>query len=1132
MPVSYRRLWRILETKGLSKTDLRNSAGISTATLAKLSAGDIVALPILEKVCQTLGCRIEDVLEFIPAASHTRWKRVRGGENYVVRLLYLVRRGSAGRDTAAESDRAQFLYGFSIACGEEAEPRRVWETEKINGGGPFEVWAVSLILSGESLSALLVMMEQEKSLQSLADQCGARLKEPSKKSDSGVVPAISGAVFYPGGAHYRPEIVLIPKTESYRLAESCQPIHSPDDEPLFCEAFVSAGMQDLYCGEDGRPEPERMDVIREAFRREGLLLNGNRDLVRIGAFEVLSHMKEGALQRELYSVEPIVEGQDPYRKYVAGYRITVHPQHLEGDYRLEATVYNAGNPTAWKVFDLTMDGKDVVRQIDLEESSGSVEVRLFEVGTGERIELIGFQSLTLVREMSLIVSVAERRGRLIDRYTKREKRADDKIERYASENLHIGDKGNDPWRKWHERVYDDFEQLYGAEQAETGVFSHEGASHEDFLRWLRKKTNANGIGQVYLFDPYIDADSICRIIRLIGSTDVRYTIVTDMHPKGRADNRIEKIKTACRGLDVLLPPGTRVLAFDLPEKESVLHDRFLFLAGGQYLPEVYNMSNSLDNIGAKTPSVVCKLARGAAYKIANHYMGLLAEKENEGAVRVLWEFAQSARSAAPRASEEGAAEALRAAVLPFNQILEQNGKDLLAVSDSALLLWPDGSSEQARAETVKLLCAAAGSHWSEFTRLFYNAGKGRRLLSEGLSAAYDDRLAEKLSSVLKGFLDEIKDDAELVENRGMVVSTAPDAREILRSASWLMDNPWERRHSRNVRIDVRLAAETLIRHGFPVFRDIFADLCEIRSKASVEAMFAFLELLSAEMDASSAEQQETLAEACLRSAEPHLTAMGIQWFVRQYHTRPETLECAARILEGTDSCQELFREIVIEHQIILLRKRGPSSRTGDEPGDDLKLLKETWARWLPEGLDKAQLGRWFDDLSFRDVGDTCDMASLARERRKTSAEEARDYLIASMFSKLDAHIKLEDGHFGVREIQDGERFLDTLIAWDDPPGIRDFLKKLAASEKKLVRSLHDVFLHAKNYSKWKCYIDMLVWCRLMRELCGRKVENYEELLSGDTNFPVRSREIDGLFGKYDPILSEHSELYQIWRRLS
>ena len=61
--ISYDPLWKLLIDKKIKKMELCNIADISTATIAKMGKSEYVALPILEKICLTLGCRIEDVIE-------------------------------------------------------------------------------------------------------------------------------------------------------------------------------------------------------------------------------------------------------------------------------------------------------------------------------------------------------------------------------------------------------------------------------------------------------------------------------------------------------------------------------------------------------------------------------------------------------------------------------------------------------------------------------------------------------------------------------------------------------------------------------------------------------------------------------------------------------------------------------------------------------------------------------------------------------------------------------------------------------------------------------------------------------------------------------------------------------------
>ena len=65
MAFSYKPLWHLLLDRGLTKTQLRILAGISTATLAKLSKDEEVSMAVIYKICSALDCKIQDVVEIV-----------------------------------------------------------------------------------------------------------------------------------------------------------------------------------------------------------------------------------------------------------------------------------------------------------------------------------------------------------------------------------------------------------------------------------------------------------------------------------------------------------------------------------------------------------------------------------------------------------------------------------------------------------------------------------------------------------------------------------------------------------------------------------------------------------------------------------------------------------------------------------------------------------------------------------------------------------------------------------------------------------------------------------------------------------------------------------------------------------
>ena len=64
MAVCYNKLWKKLIDKNMSKTQLIKKAQISTNAMAKIGRNESVPIETLEKICNILECKIDDVLEF------------------------------------------------------------------------------------------------------------------------------------------------------------------------------------------------------------------------------------------------------------------------------------------------------------------------------------------------------------------------------------------------------------------------------------------------------------------------------------------------------------------------------------------------------------------------------------------------------------------------------------------------------------------------------------------------------------------------------------------------------------------------------------------------------------------------------------------------------------------------------------------------------------------------------------------------------------------------------------------------------------------------------------------------------------------------------------------------------------
>ncbi len=63
MIFSYKKLWKLLIDRNIKRRELCGLAGISSATLAKMSKGESVTTDSLLKICIALHCDVSDIME-------------------------------------------------------------------------------------------------------------------------------------------------------------------------------------------------------------------------------------------------------------------------------------------------------------------------------------------------------------------------------------------------------------------------------------------------------------------------------------------------------------------------------------------------------------------------------------------------------------------------------------------------------------------------------------------------------------------------------------------------------------------------------------------------------------------------------------------------------------------------------------------------------------------------------------------------------------------------------------------------------------------------------------------------------------------------------------------------------------
>lgn len=65
MAVTYRKLFHLMIDKDVSNAELMEQAGFSANIITRLKRDNYLSLDTIEKICNTLNCGVDDILEFI-----------------------------------------------------------------------------------------------------------------------------------------------------------------------------------------------------------------------------------------------------------------------------------------------------------------------------------------------------------------------------------------------------------------------------------------------------------------------------------------------------------------------------------------------------------------------------------------------------------------------------------------------------------------------------------------------------------------------------------------------------------------------------------------------------------------------------------------------------------------------------------------------------------------------------------------------------------------------------------------------------------------------------------------------------------------------------------------------------------
>lgn len=1052
MSFSYQNLWNTLERYHMSKTYLRQKLGLSTATLAKLSADQPVALEVLDKICEELGCSIGDVITYQPdGLSPVAWSHIPAEQTYLLNIFF--------RLTAEEAD---YIYGFATPYQMTDAGMEVWELSRPEANPDFLM--LLGYASGKQLVALLQSAGEKKNIGQLLAEAGVTLRLHHCTYTE--QDAISSLFLCNGTFSYRPAFLLSTPAECSGLLPSQKPLQSFHDETMYCESLFGSGKKRLY-STDGFPSSDKLRSLWKLFSEELPVHQSLNEMARLNNFEVFTPLLP------LFESEAAVSWEIGCREE-KGKRIAesilVHLNHhfLQGPYIVSVCAFNTANAFLDFCEQIYCGEQDVELCLPLQEGVSQATVKVWKVAQrGRGTNLVYSSSHSLIRHLHLDMHLITRSFQIEDEWSRRMEREHQPVEKKGSFSsswpVSIGDKDDEIWLSEESQVQKDFQSLLGSYSARQlkGIFFREGSDkHLEFLSWFKKLLSDQTLRRVILIDPFITADSISKLLRSISNTDISYEIITDALAGKEPEDRIAAIHSMRSVLDALNPGRLNIYAVNASVK--FLHDRYLILLGADGIPVAYTLTNSLDKLAEQHASAALPADKLLSREIFDYYVTAFAKLQSCSQ----WESLYLSADKEPKKKPETPSRISEKECTP-----EKFRQHLFSDLPYALNL------------------------------LAYLQPKEERECFQYVLSLKDASMIQKLSDLLSEYpetedsMDSKEDSVRLLPLAQLLLLPFDSKGSLLQSAGHLSDHSVYEYAGSNCGWDIFFAAKLLWKLSPSAYCE---QLLLVRQRLEKDRLFTNRRLfrlgallVGQLVNALAFSDNGTELNLLLRSELPLLRTLAVtRLFSASTKQLPDSFQpdvVLERLRALLSSKELLFSEVYLIQRLQAAMHRKPAKQEQIQSlidqvachivRDTMAIAKTSDANEL---FSNDDLYEYLLPLYSRNSEDICRILQGLAQKGYLSKEAAKQLLIRLFFEKYRNGFSNPDVFFSENDLQESCMISD-YINQAAADGIAALKKELIRLERQLGERLYHAFLKTRNYRLWKSSIDLFC-CLVFMEL--------------------------------------------------
>lgn len=1100
--INYNRLWTLLLEYNISKTEFMNQIGVSSATMAKLSNNQPVTMDILERICSSLRCSLDNIVSFSDDPDMQRqWRGVSDEKTYLV-YFYFVQDLNEEKDT-------KFLYGYACPFCMTKEGLKNWSLSWYKNFD--HILQLSGYSTGIDLLKMLKQLEQNQTFGQIIEKNGIKVvcngcKEDWKEKIFLLAP-------FQGIPQYRPAYMLESRECNSHILNMLKPQVAIGDCTMRCEGLVCGNPRELYC-KNYKPDVKRIMNLH-AFLKTIYSAASVNDMARLGCFELLSYLngvsnEERGIHWEIKKYEDRKAGQ-----IVAdSLEIVLDHRVFSGRYGMLVRVCNTQNSYLDHLELVYCNEKDYVYNVSLQENPGTIEIRLYQLsGSSFETNLVADSSGRLIRCISLNMHMVDRSFQLEDSWTemmrKKGKKVDATAEYTSREAVSFGNQKSEVWFENEKIVREDCGHILNMDSSDSvGIFFEAGDDmHMHFLEWLKQTLDRAACKRVVIIDPYIDGDAIGKIIRGITNPSVTYDVYTayDVSKKSTEEKRerIEEIKKNLEKLRIVAPASLNVYAVS----GDVLHDRFLILESDNVSEtKVFSMTNSLDNVGQHHSSLVVPLDHCLTMKVNEYYLELIEKKKMENKIEEVFSISKSERIRVVE-SEDNRVDPIHS-VEEYRALCENSLKDAL---EQLAYLAPGELKDNCKKELANV-----DGFRDKIKQLLdsYYASVPDENTEENYSQhhAFEER---KLLCIGQNLLEEMTWDLNLMNLGDSIYECY--AEYLYYHESWYLQNA--------VRYFCSFETKEAVEYLSALCRSMKKERPNIQlRKYKLAAMIAIrlIELLEYE------EKSDYVTELMLAAEIPLLHAIVIaKSFAGISVSDKKRIGNITKELD--DLCSKLsFKEQAIAHiyaiqrfQVCYCRKKECYETIQPIIDDIIKsfvsIIKKTALQETDDGLSNDDLYHLLQSLYSRNSEDICKIYLSLVKAGYIEPKKASGYLQKMLLEPFERGIKNEKNVFyRIENLYEGIMIL-SYINTIYPSGIKELFNQIKKKERMITSILYSAALKEQNYSLWHCYMDMF-GCFVYLELWAEQKYQHK---------PSKAvAEFRALSSNYESVLSRYSEIYQ------